>query len=424
MDQTPHDKVHRHREIKHPLIINDLISVFSHKDVAANQIHIGRADTFIITSSRILTKYLTEFSGSVVHDLTRPEKFLIEFFKKYFDLFDFSFMGKLRDFLMKGFSCKKRIGDFSVFHFAGKVSVFVRASTFCSKFLQLLHKLLRLWHHGLFFRADLFVLTYYPGQKAEFLFPSLVQFYVENFLRILVLHSSRFHKERIHKTVQDLLFFEGFYPFTFCKKICGLICVYRIISSIGIGVKALICKNLCRKFIIRIRVVKAQKRKAAVFQQLSQFILGKGAYRLISRISVDSEKVKICMILRCPGKILQSQSVLNGDQKPSLRLQISTHALKKCLIRSFSFGKTHGILQHTVYYHIVEFLRKRHVVEVSNHDREIFFLFVSCKINVCTTFGKLHRSHMTGLAAKHSCDGSASGSDLKNRIRLFQRIPA
>jgi len=133
-----------------------------------------------------------------------------------------------------------------------------------------------------------------------------------------------------------------------------------------------------------------QKRKAAVFQQLSQFILGKGAHRLISRISVDSEKVKICVILRCSGKVLQSQSVLDGDQKSSLRFQVCTHTLKKCLVRSFSFRKTHGILQNTVYYHIVEFLRKIHVVEISNHDREIFFIIVSCIIYVCTTLGKLH----------------------------------
>lgn len=68
--------------------------------------------------------------------------------------------------------------------------------------------------------------------------------------------------------------------------------------------------------------------------------------------------MKICVILRCSGKVLQSQSVLNGDQKSSLRLQISAHTLKKCLVRSFSLGKAHGILQHTVYYHIVEFSGK------------------------------------------------------------------
>ena len=424
MDQAPHDKVHRHREIKHPLIIYDLIFLFSHKDVAADQIHIGRADTFVITSSRMITKYLTKLSGPVIHSLTIPEKFLIEFFKKSLDLFKLSFMGKLCDFLVKSFSGKERIGDLSVFCPAGKIFVFVRSGTLCSDLFQLLHKLRSLGHHSLFFRTDLSVLPNDPGQKTELFFSLLVQLHIKDFLRVPVFGMSGLHKKRIYEAIQDLLFFEGLYTFTFCKKICGLICVYRIASSVGIGIKALICKNLCRKFIIRIWVVKAQKRKAAVFQQLSQFILGKGAHRLISRISVDPEKVKICVILRCSGKVLQSQSVLNGDQKSSLRLQISAHTLKKCLIRSFSLGKAHGILQHTVYYHIVEFFRKSHVIQVSNHDRQIFLIPVSRIIDICPTFGKLHGSHMTGLAAKHSGNGSASGSDLKNGIRLFQRVPA
>lgn len=104
MDQAPHDKIHRHREIKHPLIIYDLIFLFSHKDVAADQVHIGRADTFVILSSRMITKYLAELSGPVIHNLTSPEKFLIEFFKKGLDLFKIFFLGKLCDFLVKSFS--------------------------------------------------------------------------------------------------------------------------------------------------------------------------------------------------------------------------------------------------------------------------------------------------------------------------------
>ena len=424
MDQAPHDKIHRHREIKHPLIIYDLVFLFSHKDVAADQVHIGRADTFVILSSRMITKYLAELSGPVIRSLTSPEKFLIEFFKKGLDLFKIFFIGKLCDFLMKSFSSKERIRDLSVFCPAGKILVFIGSGTLCSGFFQFFHKFLSLGHHSLFFRTDLSVLPDDPGQKTELFFSLLVQLHIKDFLRVLILGTSCLHKKRIHKAVQDLLFFEGLYAFTFCKKICCLICVYRIASSVGIGIKALICKNLCRKFIIRIRVVKAQKRKAAVFQQLSQFILGKGAHRLISRISIDPEKMKICVILRCSGKVLQSQSVLNGDQKSSLRLQISAHTLKKCLVRSFSLGKAHGILQHTVYYHIVEFFRKSHVIQVSNHDRQIFLIPVSRIIDICPTFGKLHGSHMTGLAAKHSGNGSASGSDLQNGICLFQRIPA
>ena len=293
MDQAPHDKIHRHREIKHPLIIYDLIFLFSHKDVTADQVHIGRADTFVIISSRMIPKYLAELSGPVIHSLPSLEKFLIEFFKKILDLFKIFFMGKLCDFLVKSFSGKKRVGYPSVFCPAGKILVFIGSGTLCSGFFQFFHEFLSLGHHSLFFRTDLSVLPNDSGQKTELFFSLLVQLHIKNFFRIPVLGTSGLHKKRIYEAVQDLLFFKGLYAFTFCKKICGLICVYRIASSVEIGIKALICKNLCWKFIIRIWVVKAQKRKAAVFQQLSQFILGKGAHRLISRISVDPEKVKI-----------------------------------------------------------------------------------------------------------------------------------
>ena len=124
-------------------------------------------------------------------------------------------MGKLCDFLVKRFSGKERIGDLSVFCPAGKIFVFIRSGTLCSDFFQLLHKFLSLGHHGLFFRTDLSVLPDDPGQKTELFFSFLIQLHIKNFLRVQVLGTSCLHKKRIHKAVQDLLFFEGLYAFTF-----------------------------------------------------------------------------------------------------------------------------------------------------------------------------------------------------------------
>ncbi len=74
MDQAPHDKIHRHREIKHPLIIYDLIFLFSHKDVAADQSTLaGRRirNHFF----RMITKYLTELLRiPVIHFPDEPRK--------------------------------------------------------------------------------------------------------------------------------------------------------------------------------------------------------------------------------------------------------------------------------------------------------------------------------------------------------------
>ena len=215
MDQTPHNEIHRYRKIKHPFIINDLILAFTHENITADQIHIGRADTFIICSSGIFSKYLTELFRSVIHDPAELEKIPMEILKKSFELPGFSFMSKFSDFLMKSFSGKKRIADFSVFCLAWKIFIFIRACFFRSKLFQGLQEPLCLRHHGLFFCTDLSVLTNDLCQKPKLFLSFLIQFYIENFFLLLSFCSSGLHKERIHKTAQDLLFFKSFYPCMF-----------------------------------------------------------------------------------------------------------------------------------------------------------------------------------------------------------------
>ena len=185
MDQTPHNKVHRNRERKHPLIINDLIFLLPHENIAADQIHICRADTLIILSSFIASKHLTEFLCPVIRNFPGCKKLLIEPLQQLFDLIHIPFIRKLSNLLMKSFPVKKWINNFSLFCFTGKILISVRAHAFCSKLLQFFHKPFCLRDHSLFFCPGLTIPADNPCQQTKSLFPSLVQLHIKNLFLFL-----------------------------------------------------------------------------------------------------------------------------------------------------------------------------------------------------------------------------------------------
>ena len=289
--------------------------------------------------------------------------------------------------------------------------------------VHFLNMAFRLVCHGTF-HDNLFSMVLFDGSRDGKMPVSVrIQFGIQHFFLKSKRHSAHLDQEGIGKAIHDPLRLQRirhlFLPKqrqTIFRKIPGR-------KAVFLHLQRLIRKNLPRKFVIGIGIIKAIVIQAAAFHQPLPFPFGKGLNRMVSLIITDPVKVAICVILRCPRKILQPQPVLDGNQYHAVRLQQTSDVPQKRLTGMIPFRKAHGVFKHAIQDDIVKLFPENHVIEVSHPDFQILKPFMPGIIDIRTPLGQLHSHHSGQPAAQKSADGTASGTNLQTRGIRLKRIP-